>query len=119
MKLPTELLFIKFNTTIPLVLLINYTDLLSAGAGRSCGYRTSRRIVNVGVNMSMIRLLYNEHLYTAPSTDRITSTSLIGPSCSTTITVTVGVDHSPDRSEQHKDFLVKSLVQQIQMVTEG
>jgi hypothetical protein len=119
-KLPTELLFIEFNTTITQVLLMNYMDILSAGVGHSCEYRTSRRIVNVGVNMSVIRLLYNEHLYTAPSTDRITSTSIIGPSCSTTVTVTVGVDHSPDRSEQHKDFLtVKSPVQQIQVVTEG
>jgi hypothetical protein len=69
-KLPTELLFTEFNTTITLVLLMNYMDLLSAGVGHSCEYRMSRRIVNVGVNMSMIRLLYNEHLYTAHSTDR-------------------------------------------------
>ena len=69
-KLPTELLFIEFNATITLVLLMNYTDLLSAGVGHSCGYRTSHRIVNVGINMIMIRVLCNEHLYTAPSTDR-------------------------------------------------
>jgi len=69
-KLPTELLFTEFNTTITRVLLMNYTDLLNAGVGHSCGDRMSCRIVNVGVGTSKMRLLYNEHLYTAPSTAR-------------------------------------------------
>jgi len=49
---------------------MNYTDLLNAGVGHSCGDRMSCSIVNVEVSMSKIRLLYNEHLYTAPSTAR-------------------------------------------------
>jgi hypothetical protein len=49
-KLPTELLFTEFNTTITLVLLMNYTDLLNAGVGHSCEYRMSCRIVNTGVS---------------------------------------------------------------------
>jgi hypothetical protein len=64
-KLPTEL-FTEFNTTITLVLVMNYTDLVSAGAGHICGYKTSSRNVNVGVNIHMIRPLYN-HLQTGPS----------------------------------------------------
>jgi len=32
-------------------LAMNYTDLVSAGVGHNCEYRTSRRILNVGVNI--------------------------------------------------------------------
>lgn len=58
-KLPTVLLYIEFNTTITMELLTNYTDLISAGVSHNCGYKTSIRIVNVGVDICMIRLLCN------------------------------------------------------------
>lgn len=61
MKLPTILFYIEFNTTITLVVLTNYTDLISAGVSHNCGYRMPSRIVNVGVNIRVIKLSYNTH----------------------------------------------------------
>lgn len=55
------LLYIELNTTITLVFLTNYMDLISAGVSHNCGYRTSSGIVNVGVNIRVTKLSYNTH----------------------------------------------------------
>ena len=51
MKLPTVLLYIKFNSNITLELLTNYVDLISAGVSHNCVHKTSCRIVNVEVDI--------------------------------------------------------------------
>jgi len=60
MKLPTVLLYIEFNTTLTMELLTNYTDLISAGVSHNCGHKTPR-IVNVGVDICVMRLLCNTY----------------------------------------------------------
>jgi hypothetical protein len=106
-KLPTVLLYIEFSTTITLVLLTNYVDLISAGLSHKCGYRTSSGIVNVGVDICMIRLPYNthhtqyrqtknhfhQHFCTFRFYDKIWCSS-----------VTVGVGYSWDRRAPHRSF---------------
>jgi len=60
-KLPTVLLYIEFNTPITMELLTNYTDPISAGISHNCGHKSSSRIVNVVVDMCVMRLLCNTY----------------------------------------------------------
>jgi hypothetical protein len=58
MNILREVACIEFNTNVKPTLLTNYTDLISAGVWHNCGYKTYGGI-KVGLDMCMIRLLYN------------------------------------------------------------
>jgi hypothetical protein len=107
-KLPTVLLYIEFNTTITLELLTNYTDLISAGVSHNCGHKTSSRIVNVGVDICMIRLLCNAYRisYQHYCTFRFYDKSW----CSS---VTVGVGYSPDRRAALNTVIAKRVAKTV------
>jgi len=101
------------NTTITLVFLTNYMDLISAGVSHNCGYRTSSGIVNVGVNIRVTKLSYNTH-YTQYWQTENHFISIFAPSGSMTrvgVTVTVGVGYSSDRRAPQRSFSMWNVLQ--------
>ena len=104
LKLPTVLIYIEFNTTITLELLTNYTDLISAGVGHNCGHKTSSSIVNVAVDICMIRPLCNTYRISYWHSPALLHLQVLRQKCSS---VTVGVGYSPDRRAALKTVIAK------------
>jgi len=106
-EIASVLLYTELNTTITLVLLMNYMDLISAGVSHNCGYRTSRGIVNVGVNIHVTKLSHNTHHTQYQQTENhfhqhfCTFRFYDKSWCSS---VTVGVGYSSDRRAPHRSF---------------
>jgi hypothetical protein len=115
-------IYIEFNTTITLVLLTKYMDLISAVVSHNCGFRTTSRIVNVGVSIHMTKLSYNthhtqywqteNHFHQHFRTFRFYDKSW----CSS---VTVSVWYSSDRRAPQEFLIAKCLARQTWTVMEG